>query len=202
MAEKKFLVNRAKALIVLGVIGMAVAGAIYDMYFGTPPLREDDQSLSIDTQQWPMAPDFSFTDLNGGEHKLQDFKGKIVLIDFWATWCPTCLIEFPGIVKFVNDHDGDVILIALSSDSGVEPIKEFIKKQTPDMQSALQKPFVYVALDKNRNITRDTFLTEMYPETIFIAPDLHMVKKSVGTTQWDKPEMKSFFEALKKISVR
>jgi thiol-disulfide isomerase/thioredoxin len=180
------------------VIALVAGGAGYDLYLETPPVWQDTQTVTIDTRQWAAAPEFSFTDTNGVSHKLADFKGKIVLLDFWATWCPTCVSEFPAIVKFVAGYKGDVVLIALSSDSGVDPVRNFIARQSAATQAALRQPYVFIAIDDKRAITRNVFLTEMYPETIFIAPDQHMVKKSVGATHWDEPEMTAFFEALEK----
>jgi thiol-disulfide isomerase/thioredoxin len=200
MAQANFIISHAKALIVLTVIALVGAGAVYDLYLETPPVVETNAALMVDTKQWPEAPDFNFTDIDGHAHKLSNFRDKIVLIDFWATWCSTCLVEFPNIVKFVSGHKGDVVLIALSSDSGVQPIRDFIKKQSVETQTALKQPYVFIALDEKQKITRDIFLTEMYPETVFVAPGGHMVKKSVGETQWDQPEMTAFFDALNRQS--
>ena len=198
MSEKSlFLLKAKKTAIVLGILALAVAGVVYDVYFEKPPVVEDDATpVTIDAARWGKAPDFTFTDLDGSTHKLSDFQGKIVLIDFWATWCPTCVKEFPAITDFVESQKGDVVLIALSSDSGTEPIRTFITKQSAANQETLKKPFVHIALDEGRQITRDTFMSQMYPETIFVAPDQRMVKKTVGLTGWDTAEMKGFIAAM------
>jgi thiol-disulfide isomerase/thioredoxin len=195
---QSFFVRNAKNLIGAAIILLAGAGATYDLYFETPPIAEASLVATIHTKKWPAAPNFLFTDINGKRHKLSDFKGRIVLIDFWASWCQPCIAEFPRVVDFVAKHNGDIVLIALSSDSGTAPIHDFIAKQSAETQTALQAPYMFVALDEGRKITRDTFLTELYPETIFISPDMRMVKKAVGDAQWDSPDMADFINMLAK----
>ena len=194
-----FIGKSVKTWIFFIVVVLAAASVINDLYFETPPLRNENDVVFIDPNRWEKAPDFTFTDIDGSIHKLSEFHGKIVLIDFWATWCPTCLVEFPNIVKYADKSEGNVVLIALSSDSGVAPIKEFLAKQKPEIQSILHKPFVHVALDENRTITRKVFLTERYPETIIVAPNQKMVRKTIGVTEWDSQEIENFSEAIKKL---
>lgn len=50
------------------------------------------------------ADDFTLTDINGIEKKLTDFKGKVVILDFWATWCPPCKMEIPHFVDLYSDY--------------------------------------------------------------------------------------------------
>lgn len=53
---------------------------------------------------WASANDFSLTDLNGKTHKLADYKGKWVLVNLWATWCPPCLEEIPDLIALQESH--------------------------------------------------------------------------------------------------
>ncbi|WP_051184965.1 peroxiredoxin family protein [Desulfatiglans anilini] len=57
------------------------------------------------------APSFSLPDLNGKEVTLEQYRGKIVLLDFWATWCPPCRISIPELVKLQRDHQEDGLVI-------------------------------------------------------------------------------------------
>lgn len=51
-----------------------------------------------------MAPQFTLRDVNGRTVRLSDYRGKVVLINFWATWCPPCRVEIPDLVKFQKEH--------------------------------------------------------------------------------------------------
>ncbi len=67
------------------------------------------------------APDFTLTDMAGNSVSLSDYKGKVVLLNFWATWCPPCRMEIPHFIELYNEHnaDGLVILgVAVSDQEG------------------------------------------------------------------------------------
>ncbi len=69
------------------------------------------------------APDFALKNLEGRTVKLSDFKGKIVIIDFWATWCPPCRKGIPDLISIQNDYKKDVVVIGISLD-GEKTIKD------------------------------------------------------------------------------
>ena len=74
------------------------------------------------------APDFSATDLEGKKVSLSDFRGKVVLLDFWATWCPPCREEIPELQKIFDEYrDKGVVVIGASSESS-EQIRQFKQK--------------------------------------------------------------------------
>ena len=74
-----------------------------------------------------LAVDFSFTDLEGKSSKLSDYKGKWVLVNFWATWCPPCRKEIPDLSDFHLESD-DAVVIGVSYEPGItdEKLKKFI----------------------------------------------------------------------------
>lgn len=78
-----------------------------------------------------LAPEFSLNDLNGNTFKLSDFKGKIVILDFMATWCGPCKMQIPHL-NFVKERYGDlVILVSISVDpnhDSEETLREFLNK--------------------------------------------------------------------------
>jgi thiol-disulfide isomerase/thioredoxin len=82
------------------------------------------------TAEVRAAPSFDLRDLNGGRANLANFKGKVVVMDFWATWCGPCLAELPEYVKFVEKNRGkSVEVVGVVFDSG-EPneIQDFVRE--------------------------------------------------------------------------
>ncbi|HZX09744.1 MAG TPA: TlpA disulfide reductase family protein [Acidobacteriota bacterium] len=77
--------------------------------------------------EFPEAPDFVLKDLNGNEITLDDFKGKVLFINFWATWCPPCREEIPGFVSMYEIYNGrGMEILGVSLDQkGVEIVKKF-----------------------------------------------------------------------------
>jgi cytochrome c biogenesis protein CcmG/thiol:disulfide interchange protein DsbE len=75
------------------------------------------------------APDFALKSSDGKTVKLSDYKGKVIIIDFWATWCPPCRKGIPDLISIQNDYKNDVVIIGISLD-GEKTIKDvpgFIK---------------------------------------------------------------------------
>jgi peroxiredoxin len=77
------------------------------------------------------APDFTLQDLNGNTVKLSDNKGKIVLLEFWATWCPPCRAAVPGIEQLHKAYkDKGLVVLAVSMDQGGwDEVKSFVAEQ-------------------------------------------------------------------------
>ncbi len=76
------------------------------------------------------APDFTLTDSKGGAIKLSNFKGKVVLLDFWATWCGGCKVEIPWYMEFQDKYkDRGLATIGVSMDEdGWKAVKPFLEK--------------------------------------------------------------------------
>jgi thiol-disulfide isomerase/thioredoxin len=76
------------------------------------------------------AETFAFKDLQGHEQRLQDYRGKWVLVNFWATWCPPCLEEMPDLIALHEAHkNSDLVVIGVALDSTRESVVEFVAKK-------------------------------------------------------------------------
>lgn len=75
------------------------------------------------------AVEFNMKDLKGQAHRLADYRGKWVLVNFWATWCPPCQQETPELVDLHNAHkDKDLIVLGMALDSSKKEIEKFVAK--------------------------------------------------------------------------
>jgi len=76
------------------------------------------------------AQSFVFKDMQGHEQRLQDYRGKWVLVNFWATWCPPCLEEIPDLIALYDAHKAtDLVVIGVALDSTKESVVEFVAKK-------------------------------------------------------------------------
>ena len=77
----------------------------------------------------PVAPEFSLPQLSGQQLHLSDYRGKLVLLDFWATWCDPCREEIPHFVELQNKYrDQGLQIVGISMDDGPEPVRDFYQR--------------------------------------------------------------------------
>jgi thiol-disulfide isomerase/thioredoxin len=112
-------------------------------------------------EEGSSAPDFKGKTSEGKEIKLSDYLGKVVLIDFWASWCPPCREEMPELIKFYKAHnDPKFELIAVNIDNDKAKMQQFLDKLSP-------KPGFQIIADNEQQIPA-LFNIEAMPTTIFI----------------------------------
>ncbi len=125
-----------------------------------------------------IAPDFSFTDTKGRARALRDFGGKIVILNFWASWCAPCIKEFPALIELASTNK-DVVLIALSSDFESSAMHKFIEKMKKN-HPAIARSNIYIALDEDNRITGPLYETFKLPETLIIDRSQMLAHKLIG----------------------
>lgn len=137
------------------------------------------------------APDISVVSITDGSTlKLSDLKGKVVLLNFWATWCPPCREEMPSMMKLNRAMTGKPFqMVAVSMDEGGKPaIESFFR------ESGFNLP---TYLDKSGNAGKAYGLTGV-PESFIIDRQGVLIKKIIGGIAWDSPDAVSFIEGLMK----
>src|SRR6185503_8952082 len=119
-------------------------------------------------------PSIDLLDLNGGHHKLEDYKGKIVLLNFWATWCVPCAGEMPLLGEMQSRYKGKIVIIAASIDDPADKakLKPFLEKHKAGNLNLMVGPTLETLSDLG--------MGESLPDTMFFAADGKLVGKSVG----------------------
>ncbi len=156
-----------------------------------------DSSNSVQSALKPLAPDVTFQTMRGPV-SLQSLRGKVVVLNFWASWCAPCQVEIPKQLAMIESLSDDIVLVLLSSDDTTEAMHRFIQKLPPESRAALKKENVILAHDKDKTITQDRFQTLRLPETIIITPEGHMDRKIVGdSVDWQSQKMKNYLSGLR-----
>jgi len=133
------------------------------------------------------APDFTLKDLSGNAVSLQGFKGKIVFLNFWATWCPPCRLEMPTMEELHKEFsDRGLVILAINFREGPEKIKAFYTERNLTMPALLDPEEKVFGLYKAWSL----------PTTYLINRDGEIVGKVIGYRDWHSDHAKAFFRQL------
>ena len=179
-------------LISLGLAGLLALPIYYYWNFLTKGSQAPEATLILNKMEAEGVPDFSIKDLKGDAYRLSDLKGKIIVLNFWASWCAPCVKEFPSLKRLSDHFKGQVVVVAVSHDNSRDDLDSF-------MQSfGGQTTSFSVYWDQDRSIGK-LYGVRVLPETFIIGRDLKLIRKVSGDEEWDHPMTLEFFEAqLKK----
>jgi peroxiredoxin len=103
-------------------------------------LRPDQDKLSINYKERTYAPDFALPDSQGNTIRLSAYRGQVVVVNFWATWCNPCLVEIPWFIEFQQKHgSAGFTVIGVSLDEGWAEISPYMAKQAINYPVVLGK---------------------------------------------------------------
>lgn len=178
---------------ILILVVMILLGAGLTFYLDNDSVQTNVETPAkmefVNTQKKHSAPAFSITDIKGDTYALNDFKDKAVLINFWATWCAPCVVEFPKLVTLATAHK-DMTFFMISSDIDNDKINYFLTKQ------GTLPPNMIVARDPQQKITSGIYGTYQLPETYILDRTHHIMRKIVGDTDWNGESMNNFLQSL------
>jgi peroxiredoxin len=133
------------------------------------------------------APSFELTADDGSGARLEDYRGKYVLLNFWATWCAPCVEEMPALSRLHNDFsDEGLVVLGVSIDENREAYQRFLDDYD-------------VSFPTVRDPTWDVMMrygTKLVPETYLIGPDGIVLRKYVNWQNWDSPEIINYLRSL------
>jgi len=175
------LASTALALLLLGCQQTAPhpnAGA-------TPIAQEESPRIGY------LAPNFRLTNLKGEDVSVAGLAGKVLFINFWATWCTPCKAEMPSMELLYQDYkDKGFEMLAVSSDmEGASVVQPFVQ------ELALSYP---VLLDPDFHVD-DKYLIQSVPTTILVDKNGVITHRMVGARNWDAPESRELIDKLLRI---
>lgn len=165
----------------------ALAGGVAILVsFALPSYRQGEASIA-----GTRARDFTL-DLSGKPAHLSDFKGKVVVLNFWATWCPPCKEEAPSLnrlQKYMESRNGLVLGVAADEDAAV--FEKFLQDQAISFPT-YRDP----ATRNNTSPIALSYGTSIIPETYIIDRHGKIARKLIGFQQWDSPAILAYIDSL------
>jgi thiol-disulfide isomerase/thioredoxin len=131
VSRRKTWIGMGAVLVAL-VLLMMIPGPAVDP--DAPPPAADQPAATHADGDDHLAPGtdaplhFTLKDMNGVDVKLASFKGKVILVNFWATWCGPCVIEIPYLVELQNEYKDDLVILGVSVDDTPEKMKPYATK--------------------------------------------------------------------------
>jgi len=134
------------------------------------------------------APNFTLPRLDGKMVSLADYKGKVILLNIWATWCPPCVEEMPSMEKLYQELKGEAFeILAVSIDVlGAKAVIPFMKKHK----------LSFPALTDTKGVIKSLYQTTGVPESIIIDEDGIIIEKVIGPRDWATPGVIRYFRNL------
>jgi len=170
--------NVLRKIMAWGSMGFAFAVLAF---FTLPHYRQGESSVAGKT-----AEDIPL-DLNGKAAHLSDMRGKVVVLNYWATWCPPCVEETPSLIelnKRLASRNGLVLGVSVDEDEGA--YRKFIQDHGINFLTSR---------DPSKKSAQD-YGTVMYPETYIVDRKGKIARKVIGPQDWNSAEMVAYFDAL------
>ncbi|MBF0318571.1 MAG: TlpA family protein disulfide reductase [Nitrospirae bacterium] len=122
------------------------------------------------------APDFSLKSINGGTISLSSYRGKVVLLNFWATWCAPCKEEMPSMNMLYHKYKNNgLVVLAASTDNSAAAVERFVSRHH------LAFP---VLLDSDMKVAKAKYRINAQPTTFLIGKDGTVINKYFGSVNW------------------
>jgi peroxiredoxin len=174
---------RLRSLILVTLLGQMLAAGMV-----ASAVSSEHQTLTpLDGES--AAPDFALPDVDGGIHRLSDYRGRVVIVNFWATWCPPCREEMPAMQRAweVLQRE-DIIMLAIDVGEDEDTIFAF----TADYPVTFP-----LLLDRNSDVIQQWPVRGL-PTTFVVDPQGRLAYRAIGARQWDSQAILEKIRALKK----
>ena len=177
-----------------GAVGslLLIAGALY--WFSRnehrlPVHQAPEHYALINRMEREGVTPFQLPRVDGTPFDLKSVQGKVVILNFWASWCNPCVQEFPSLIQLVERFKGEIVLVAVSTDENKADMEAFLKA------FGLPKPGIEILWDKDRAIA-NSYGVGKIPESFLIGRDMKLIRKVIGIDNWFTPDAVEFFADL------
>ncbi len=172
-----------RILVVLALAGPFLIGAA-----SVEGIAEAGAGLPILTLSEPaVAPDFTLDRPSGSRVRLRDFRGKIVFLNFWATWCIPCRAEMPAMERLYQDlHGKGLVVLAVNFQDDPEAVRSFREELRLTFPMALDRTGTAASAYRVRGL----------PASFILDREGRIVARSLGAGAWDSHEAKAYFRHL------
>jgi len=186
----KTKVTLAILVLLLPLAGLILSREGFPYKRQSPAITDGDlfKKLNIEKSDKEIqAPDFTLKDLDGNQVNLRDFRGKVVFLNFWATWCPPCRLEMPTMERLhVELNDQGLVILAVNYREGPEEIQAFLK----------QHDLTFTALVDEKAEVFELYKAWSLPTTYLINKKGEIVGRVIGYRDWHGEQAKAFFRQL------
>jgi peroxiredoxin len=176
--------RRSTLILVVFVILVVIAG------FAVRSNQRSAEPVPGGTEVGQLAPDFTLPLVGGGEVKLSDLRGKVVLVNFWATWCPPCKAEMPSMERlYAQIKNRGFELLAINAEvDGLEILPEFLQ----------QHPHTFPIPVDTEGEVQTGYGVFRFPESFIIDRDGRIVEHIIGARDWvDRATIEHFMDLTK-----
>jgi peroxiredoxin len=189
----RFITAIALAILLLPVTVWILGREVQPQPATQSPTHRDDffANLGIEPIKKKPAPDFLLKDIDGNAVRLHDFKGKVVLLNFWATWCPSCRFEMPSMEAVHQDLNSQgLVVLAVALRDSTDDVRSFYNEHSLSFPALLD---------------HDAEASQVYeiwslPTTFVINKHGYVVGKVMGYRDWSSDRSRDFFLHLLKDS--
>ena len=153
-----------------GVLGNQGGGeGIKDVLILDTPPAEERSELQVGTEKGQLAPNFEISDYDGSRHRLSDFRGRVVYVNFWATWCFPCLIEMQDIAELQNEFSNDLVIITVNRRESLDDAEAYFR-DLPRLDGSNGISFAVNGMDPDDTLF-DHYRAFAMPTSFFVDPD-------------------------------
>ncbi len=150
--------------------------------------KPSGKALLTPLPDMPLARNFDLPDMDGKRHRLSDYRGRPVIVNFWATWCPPCREELPSMNRaWAQVQKDGIMMLAINVGESEDVIFPFMADYPIDFP---------VLLDQD-GVTIRRWPVRGLPTTFVIDPDGRIVYQAIGGRAWDDPKLLDMVRALK-----
>jgi cytochrome c biogenesis protein CcmG/thiol:disulfide interchange protein DsbE len=176
---------RKSSLVIIAVVAVIVATYLADRATRQP--RNSVAKVALSNAAAKPAPDVTLRDLDGKDLSLAQYKGKVVLVNFWATWCEPCQVEIPWLIEMQQKYAarGFTVLGIAMDEEGASVVTPWVQKERFDVNGSKSQMNYPIVIGDDAAANKFGGLLG-YPTSVLISRDGKVVKRITGIISYDE----------------